>query len=133
MDFELRSRVRKSMVKSHTALKETQVLYAQGLLPGTISRAYASIFHSAAAVLISKDMEIIKPSAVVPFFDREIVKKGLIESSFQKMFAQAYDCYQQAEYDIYYDISQRHVNDMVDMAQAFFQRMERYLRTDGWL
>lgn len=133
MDFELRSRVRKTLSKAHTALKETQALYSQGLLHGAISRAYASIFHSAAAVLLSRDMEIIKPSAVVPFFDREIVRRGLIEQSYQRLFVEAYECYQAAEYDIYTDVDLRQANSMVDIAQAFVERMETYLKENGWL
>ena len=133
LDFELRSRVRKTIGKANTALKETQALYSQGLLPGTISRAYYAIFHSAAAVLLSRDLDIIKPSAVVPFFDREVVKRGLIESSYQRLFIDAYECYQLAEFDIETVVDQRQANSMVDISQAFVQRMEKYLQVNGWL
>lgn len=133
MDFELRDRVRKSIFKAKHALDETQYLYAKGLLPGTVSRAYSAIFHSAAAILISENMEIIKPSAVVPFFAKEIVKRGLIESSYQQMFADAYECYQVTEFDIYGDVDLRRANSMLDMSQAFVERMESYLRDNGWV
>lgn len=133
LDFELRSRVRKTIGKANIALKETQALYSQGLLPATVNRAYFAIFHSAAAVLLSRDMEIIKPSAVVPFFDREIVKRGLIESSYQRLFIDAYECYQMAEFDIETDVDQRQANSMVDMSQTFVGRMEKYLQVSGWL
>jgi len=133
LDFELKSRVKKSLSKAENALDETRVLYSKGLLPGSISRSYYAIFHSAAAVLMSQHMEIIKPSAVVPFFDREVVKKGLIETSFQRMFANAYECFQMSEYDIYSDVDQHGANSMLDMSQAFYERMETYLRDKGWV
>ncbi|HEX21379.1 MAG TPA: HEPN domain-containing protein, partial [Actinobacteria bacterium] len=105
MDFELRDRVKRTLKKSHSALNEARILYSQDLLPGTISRAYSSIFHSAAAVLMSEDFDIFKPSALVSFFNREIVKRDLIEPDYYKMFVNAHECYQAAEFDAYIDIN----------------------------
>ena len=133
MDFELKGRVKKSLVKADNALTETRALYSMGHLPGTINRAYYAIFHSAAAVLLSQRMEIIKPSAIVPFFDREVVKKDLIETSYQRIFVDAYECFQMSEFDIYEDVNQARANSMLDMSQAFYGRMETYLRDNSWV
>lgn len=133
MDFELRDRVKKTLKKSRSALHETEVLYAQELLSGTISRAYASIFHSAAAVLMSENFDIFKPSALVSFFNREIIKTGLIEPRYYKMFVNAHECYQAAEFDTYAEISRGAAGSMLDMARQFVKRMEEYLSANGWL
>jgi len=133
LDFELRDRVKKTLNKSYAALDETRLLHSQDLLPGTISRAYASIFHSAAAVLMSEDFDIFKPSALVSFFNREIIKTGLIEPDYYKMFISAHECYQAAEFDIYEEINTATADTMLDIAQRFVGRMELYLSENGWL
>ncbi len=133
MDFELRDRVKRTLKKSHSALNEARILYSQDLLPGTISRAYSSIFHSAAAVLMSEDFDIFKPSALVSFFNREIVKRDLIEPDYYKMFVNAHECYQAAEFDAYIDINPKTAGYILEIAQRFVERMERYLMENGWL
>ncbi len=80
-----------------------------------------------------EDFDIFKPSALVSFFNREIVKRDLIEPDYYKMFVNAHECYQAAEFDAYIDINPKTAGYILEIAQRFVERMERYLMENGWL
>lgn len=129
MHPELQQIVKKSLRKAYISLKESEHLYNSGYFDGSVSRAYISMFHSASALLQKEGYEVFKPSALVSFFERQIVRKGLIEPKYQTLLSEAYDSYHQVEFSTDGKISSEQANEILTGAQNFLSRVLDFFRT----
>jgi len=119
--------------KAYTALAESKCLHDNGFTSGTVSRAYTACYHSAVAALLSRDMDIIKPSAMAVCFDRELVRGGYIEKRYQQLFAGAHRHKQVADIDEETAPSPAEAVASLEAASEFVQRVEKYLRDYGFV
>lgn len=128
MNFELKELIKKSLKKAYVTLKESEYLYNQGYFEGAVSRAYICMFHTAAALLQSEGYEVLKPSALVSFFERQIVKPGIIEPKYQSLLNKAYESYRQVEFDAEGKIDSEQATNILKGAQNFLSRVLDFFR-----
>jgi uncharacterized protein (UPF0332 family) len=126
---ELQQLIKKSLRRAYTSLKESEHLFNHGYFNGTVSRAYISMFHSAAAMLQKEGYEVLKPSALVSFFERQIVKQGLIEQKYQALLNSTYENYRQVEFDAEGTISLEQAQQSLNNAQTFLSRVLDFFKT----
>lgn len=131
MESGIEKRIAKTWDRCNEALKETQVLLTQKLYGGSISRAYYAMFHATCAMLLTRNLEFSKHSAVISAFGHEFVRPGLIENKYHKMLIEVFEARQIAEYDIFKQIDKKFANRIADNATEFVKRIQQYLSTSG--
>jgi uncharacterized protein (UPF0332 family) len=107
---------------------------ADGFYASAINRAYYAIFYAANALLATKGLSRSKHSAVIATFRQHFVKPGLIEDEYSDIYGRVMDDRHKADYEIIESIVDpaRAQTDLED-ARRFVERVERYLKQEGWL
>ena len=107
---------------------------ADGFYASAINRAYYAIFYAANALLATKGLSRSKHSAVVATFRQHFVKPGLIEDEYSDIYGRVMDDRHKADYEIIESTVDpaRAQTDLED-ARRFVERVERYLKQEGWL
>ena len=131
MESSLEKKIAKTWEKCEEALREMEVLLSGRLYGGSISRAYYAMFHATCAILLTKDLEFSRHSAVISAFGHKFVRTGIIETAYHKMLTEAFEARQIAEYDIFKQIDKGFANKIADNAREFTKRIEQYLSISG--
>ena len=97
------------------------------------SRAYYAMFYATSALLASRGLSRSKHSGVRSAFGEYFVKEGLIEAEYAKMLGHAFDSRLDSDYDITFTAERSLAEEVLDDAQRFVERIERYLRQVGML
>lgn len=105
----------------------------QGFCRVAITRAYYAMFYAASALLASEGISRSKHSGVHAAFGERFVKSGLIEAEYVKMLGYAFDSRLDSDYDVEFVPDQALAEDVLNDAQRFVDRAERYLREVGKL
>ncbi len=104
-----------------------------GFYASAVNRAYYAIFYAANAMLSTQSLARGKHSGVISAFRQHFVKPGLIETEFSDMYGLIMDHRHISDYEMELAISdQQAKSDLLD-AVRFVERMERWLKQEGWL
>jgi uncharacterized protein (UPF0332 family) len=106
---------------------------ADGFYASAINRAYYAIFYAANAFLATKGLARSKHSGVIAAFRQHFVKPGLIESEYSDIYGRVMDDRHKGDYEIESTMDQARAQTDLKDAQRFVQRVERYLKLEGWL
>ncbi|WP_324736218.1 HEPN domain-containing protein [Thermococcus sp. SY098] len=117
--------IEKHLVAAEESLNEAKILLEKGLYRGTVSRAYYSMFHSAKALLLTKNLSPRKHSGIVRVLGLEFVSKGYLEEVYAKAFKYAFDMRQKADYGVEFVISKEVAEELVENAELFLERVKR--------
>ena len=98
-----------------------------------INRAYYAIFYAANAMISTQGLARSKHSGVIAAFRRCFVKPGLIEPEYSAIYGRLMDDRHVSDYDIDTTIAPERVKANVQEARQFVERIETYLRREGWL
>jgi uncharacterized protein (UPF0332 family) len=106
---------------------------ADGFYGSAINRAYYAIFYAANALLATQGLARGKHSGVVAAFREHFVKPGLIEVEYSRIYGRVMDDRHASDYEIQLptdaDVAKRDLGD----ARRFVERVEQFLRQEGWL
>lgn len=104
-----------------------------GFYASAVNRAYYAIFYAANAMLSIQDLARSKHSGVISAFRQHFVKTGLIEAEFSDIYGLVMDHRHVSDYELELSIdNQQAESDLLDAAR-FVERIERWLKQEGWL
>lgn len=127
-----RATIRVRLDKAHDDLDTARDLLKASRWRGAVNRAYYTIFHTASATLLWLDTERKKHSAVQGAFNQHLVKPGLIEAEYSRIYRQAREWREEQDYlDITRPLDEATATQIVQDAERFIARLERYLRGAG--
>jgi len=99
---------------------------------GAVNRAYYAIFHATSAALLWDDIERVKHSGVQSAFGRFLVKPGVIEAEFGRIYTKVRKAREMEDYDVMAPpLTEKAATQIVDDAERFVTRLEDYLRQVG--
>jgi uncharacterized protein (UPF0332 family)/predicted nucleotidyltransferase len=105
------------------------LLIEQGKYRQAISRAYYAVFAIASAALLAFDVRFHKHSAVESAVHQYLVKPGLIEPQYGRIYSQAFKYRLEADYKDEAQFSEEKARHILDDAERFVARLEKYLRS----
>jgi uncharacterized protein len=77
--------------KAKASLNATKDLLKGGYSDFSAGRSYYTMFYTAQALLLTKDLSFSKYSAVISAFGKEFIKTGILPVSLHKNFSKAFD------------------------------------------
>ena len=119
--------------QAHETLKESQILFGEKALRGTVNRAYYAMFYALLALLATKRLGTSKHSGAISLFDREFVKNGLLPKELSKFLHIAFDRRQNSDYGEMITIDQNIAKETINNAEIFISEVEKYLYSSGYL
>ncbi len=129
---EKRTIIHVRLDKAHDDLATARDNLAGSRWRGAVNRAYYAIFHVTSAALLWLDQSRSKHSGVQSAFGEFLVKPGLIEREFADIYADAREWREEQDYrDITRPLDEATATQIVQDAERFVARLERYLREVG--
>ena len=120
-------------LKSQKAFQEAQVLLAQKLEEGAISRSYYAVFHAVKALLFSKGLDTSTHQGSMRLFNLHFIQAGLFEQRFSRVLSRAKQEREEADYFAEYTFSFEDAEENIKNAKVFLLESEKYLKSLGYL
>ncbi|MEW6364022.1 MAG: HEPN domain-containing protein [Acidobacteriota bacterium] len=118
--------------EQQTDLAAARSLLALGHLRVAVSRAYYAIFHSACAALLWVGVEHGRHSGAQSEFGEFLVKPGILEPEFGRLYVKAREAREEQEYDLdAAPLAAQDAVEIVDDAERFVSRIAQYLQQAG--
>lgn len=124
----MKSDVKALLEKAKRSQKVAAKLYKDGDMDFAASRAYYSLFYTAEALLLTRDMSFSSHSAVIAAFGKEFAKTGALHSKFHHYLMESQDRRNIGDYSILADVTKEQVLEMLAWAKEFIKAAETYLK-----
>lgn len=124
----MKSDVKALLEKAKRSQKVAAKLYKDGDMDFAASRAYYSLFYTAEALLLTRDMSFSSHSAVIAAFGKEFAKTGVLNSKFHHYLMESQDRRNIGDYSILADVTKEQVLEMLAWAKEFIKATETYLK-----
>ena len=124
----MKSDVKALLEKAKRSQKVAAKLYKDGDMDFAASRAYYSLFYTAEALLLTRDMSFSSHSAVIAAFGKEFAKTGVLNSKFHHYLMESQDRRNIGDYSIIADVTKEQVLEMLAWAKEFIKAAETYLK-----
>lgn len=95
-----------------------------------VNRSYYCIFHCIRGLLALEGIDFSKHSAVMAYFQKNYVKTGIFDKKYSKILTRAFEVRSESDYDDYYMISKKEVEEQIRDAQFFYNGVVEYLNCD---
>lgn len=118
--------------KSETSLAAADMLLKSGYPDYCVSRAYYAMFYAAEAVLLTRELQFSKHSAVVAAFAREFVKQGIFDKDMSRQLRRAFQYRMEGDYGLV-PVDQGTAEAILKTAGDFVDALSGYLREQGLL
>ena len=127
-----RAVIRVRLDKAHDDLTTAQANLGLSLWRGAVNRAYYSIFHVSSAALLWLNVDRRKHSAIQSSFSEFLIKPGLIEAEYGRIYKSAREWREDQDYsDEAKSLDEAMAAKIVRDAERFLGRLELYLREQG--
>ena len=131
-DATKRAYIRTRLSKAREDLAAARSLVTLGYLRVAVNRAYYTIFHTASAALLWLGVERSRHLGVQSAVGEFLVKPGIIEPEFGKLYAKAREAREEQDYDLAAEpLTVQDAAQIVNDAERFVNRLEQYLRHVG--
>lgn len=90
--------VKELIEKSRRSLEAAKLLFDEGFIDFSASRAYYSMFYAVEALMLDQDLSFSKHSAVIAAFGRDFVKTGIFDSKYHRCLMDAFDLRNKGDY-----------------------------------
>jgi len=108
-------------------LAASKILFENGLYRDAIARAYYAIFHSAKALLLTKNLNPKKHAGVMKMFGLYFVNEGYIEEIYGRIITKSYNLRWKADYTIDKP-TEEEAESIIYEAEMFIDRIKKALK-----
>lgn len=127
MDKKLKDLSEYRLEQAERCIKSAKILAADEDYKGAANRSYYAIFHCMRSVLVLDGMDFSKHSGVLAYFRKQYIKTGIFEAELSDIIGEAFDIRNDSDYDDYYIISKRDVDEQIENAEKFYYAIKSYL------
>ena len=96
---------------------------------GAANRSYYAVFHCMRSVLALSSVDFSKHSAVGAYFRKEYIKTGIFDVTMSDIISEAFDIRSDSDYNDYFVISKKEVEEQIANARYFYEKVEMYVLT----
>jgi uncharacterized protein (UPF0332 family) len=113
--------------KADVSLESARSEYAAGRLDFSVNRIYYACFYAASAVLLGQGKKFVKHSGVRGAVHQDLVKPGLLDVKWGKIYDQIFENRQSGDYLELYEFENAQVSELLKQAEGFVGEMRRLL------
>lgn len=109
------------------SLDAAQILLEREKFRPSVSRSYYAMFYAVLALLAPARRRITKHSGAITLFDREFVKKGILDKAFSRWLHEAFDLRQRSYYREMFTVSHGRAEFTLEHTRAFVAGVEKQI------
>ena len=110
--------------KARNTLNDAHLYFNSATLESTVNRIYYAIFYSVTALLLTRGLSSAKHSGVRSLFNKEFVKKGLVDTELGQFFSDMQDSRQEGDYKDFVQFNREEVAQWLAKAELFIVTVE---------
>ena len=92
------------------------------------SRAYYSLFYTASALLLSRDLSFSSHSGVIANFGKEFARTGALHPKYHNFLIESQDRRNIGDYSLVAEVTEEQTLEMLEWAEEFIKAAENYLK-----
>lgn len=128
MEEHVRAYARLRLEMAREELDTARENIAHGRFRAAVSRAYYAVFYMASAALFSQSVVRGKHSGIESAFSEYLVKPGIVEVEFARIYQKARRYREEADYADDVTIDESAARQTLADAERFTDRLERFLK-----
>ena len=113
--------------QAEESLESAQLLLDNKKYRPSVSRSYYGMFYAILTLLAIEGRHTSKHSGAIAMFNREFVKKGMLDKNFSRWLQEAFDLRQRADYREMFSISYKRTKEVLEHARAFVAEVKRLI------
>jgi uncharacterized protein (UPF0332 family) len=113
--------------KAHQSLEAAKLLFDEGFIDFSASRAYYSMFYTVEALLLSQNLTFSKHSAVISAFGKNFVKTGIFDVRFHRYIMDAFDLRNKGDYGAMHAVPKEKADQLISDAGDLFDAVESWI------
>jgi len=117
--------------KANESLQAAKSLFEDGHYGFSASRSYYAMFYAAEAVLLHRDLQFSKHSAILSAFNKEFVKKGIFPGSIFKSLQKGFELREEGDYGLI-PVEKEEGERIIEETQVFLQTIRDFLRKENY-
>lgn len=128
MDKRLKALSDYRLEQAERCIKSARILAADDDYKGAANRSYYAIFHCMRSVIILDEVDFSKHSGVSAYFRRQYIKTKIFDVELSDIIGEAFGIRNDSDYDDYYVISKKDVEEQIENAERFYHAVHEYLK-----
>ncbi len=113
--------------EAEEALRDIELLLAHNRYRAAANRMYYAAFYAALAVLLTKNLQFSRHSAVISFFDKEFIKPRVLPREYSRCLHQAFHERQDDDYMPFVDFDPEELNRLFGKVKVMVKGIREYL------
>jgi len=114
--------------KAKRSRKAAAKLFDDGDVDFAASRAYYSLFYTASALLLSRNLSFSSHSGVIANFGKEFARTQAMDPKFHNYLIESQDRRNIGDYGIITVVTEEQTREMLEWAKEFIEAAEEYLK-----
>ena len=127
MKEERRALVEYRLEQADESLESARILWEHKKYRPSVSRSYYTMFYAVQALLTRKELITSKHSGAIAIFNREFVKKKLVDKEFSRWLQEAFDLRQRADYREMFKVTSERAKAVLENAHSFVEEIKKKL------
>lgn len=130
MDKKQKTLSKYRLEKAKEELQTAEINFNHNKISQSVNRSYYAIFHTLRALLAFELFDSKRHSAIIAHFNQKFVATGLIDKTYYKMLAAAFDIRLKCDYQDFYVVSKEEAKKQLDNASQFINYIEQYIASN---
>lgn len=116
--------------RSNESIKAAEIMLQNKMLTFAMNRIYYAMFYAVQAFLVLKKVSFSKHGQVKAFFNRELIKTGILPIQLGRLYNKAFEYRQKFDYVDFSEPDTEMVVNYLEGAQKFVAVVEEYIRKE---
>jgi len=129
MPVDIGALIKYRINRAEETLDEVKLAIENNRLHLAANRIYYSVFYIVSALALKKGFKTSKHSQLLSWFNKEFVKKELIDKNLGKFYLDAYEMRQEGDYDDLVSFELKYIEDKFVLAKEFIKRIKEIINS----
>lgn len=129
MSKEKKELIKYRLHRAGETLEDAKILFAKNKLFSTVNRIYYAMFYIVGGLLLTKDLGSSKHSGVLGLFNKEFVRRGIVDKELGKFYNEMFGFRQKADYRDLVEFKEEDVRIWLSRAEEFVFELSRLVNT----
>ena len=127
-DIDIQALISYRMEKSQESIKAAELMLRNEMLTFSMNRIYYSMFYAVQALLAADNVSFSKHGQVRGYFNRELIKTGILPKSLGRLYSTTFEYRQKFDYVDFSTPDADMISEYIEKAKEFHKQIEIYLR-----
>jgi len=113
---------------SRESIRAAEIMLKNEMLAFSMNRVYYAMFYAVQALLIEREISFSKHSQVKGYFNRELVKSGVLPIEMGKLYNKSFEYRQKFDYVDFAVPDREMVMEYIEKAKWFCAEIDNYIK-----